>query len=117
MGKLLKRIGYAGAVLILLALFLLLLDPAGLQSLGKNLGYLYVAVLCVYLLIVIANRTGITGEFFTMHGWLDDIHGRPILDSSGKEIGRTTDPHALAKAIVIAAILLSGAVAVSHFVG
>jgi hypothetical protein len=117
MGKLLKRVGYGASVLILLALFLVLLDPAGLISLGKNVGYVFVGVLMVYAIIVVANRTGITGHFFTMHDWLDDIHGRPILDPDGKEVGRVADPHATAKAIVIAAILLAGATAVSRFIG
>lgn len=107
----LKRAGYGFAILALLALFLLLMESASLISLGKNLGYLFVALLVVWLVIVIANRTGITGRFFTLHDWLDDI-GRK--DAAGNPVA---DPNANAKAWVIVGILLAGAIVVAPFVG
>ena len=66
-----------------------------------NLGYLGVGVLALWLLVIVANRTGVSGQSFTLHGWLDAI-------------GASDD--AKAKALVVAGLLVAGALLVAPFI-
>jgi hypothetical protein len=76
------------------------MDPISFSGL-VNLGYLVVGILALWLLVVIANRTGVSGQSFTLHGWLD-------------EIGVSKNPTAMA--VVISGLLLAGSILASAFV-
>jgi hypothetical protein len=76
------------------------MDPISLSGL-VNLGYLAVGVLALWLLVIVANRTGISGRSFTLHGWLDAI-------------GDAKDPKAMA--LVVAGFLVAGAILASAFI-
>jgi hypothetical protein len=72
-----------------------------------NLGYLAIGVLALWGLFVVANRTGITGESFRLHAWLDIIAG-----DRGAQ-----GPDKRAMAIVIAGLLVAGSILASAFIG
>lgn len=86
------------------------MDPISLSGL-VNLGYLAIGLLALYGLVRYANRSGITGKSFHLAAWLDAIADAQADGTPGPDQNR------IAMALVILAVLLSGAVLASAFVG
>ena len=78
-----------------------------LISLALNLAYLLVGVLALWLLVHAANHLGITGRSFHLGQWLDVIAGAPPESEAADR---------KAMAIVIAGLLVAGALLVSPFI-
>lgn len=74
------------------------MDPIVISGL-VNLGYLALGLVIARGLLLYGNRSGVTGQKFTLHGWLDAIDGTPV-----------------AMAIVVAGLLLSFAIIISAFI-
>jgi hypothetical protein len=72
-----------------------------LYSAGLNSGYLIAGILVLWGVVVIANRTGVSGQKFTLHDWLDKIDA-------------ANDTKAMA--LVIAGLLIAGALLVAPFI-
>lgn len=86
------------------------MEPISLSGL-VNLGYFAIGLLAVYGVVRYANHSGITGRSFHLATWLDVIADA---DADGKP-GAKADR--IAMALVILAVLVSGAVLASAFIG
>ena len=75
------------------------------QSGLLNLGYVALGILIYRALILYGNRSGATGESFTLHDWMDSIGGQKGQPAS--QVGQ---------AIVVAGILIAGALVIAAFV-
>jgi hypothetical protein len=76
-----------------------------LQSGALNLAYVVLGVLLYRGLVLYGNRSGATGESFTLHGWMDSIAG--LKGQPANQVGQ---------AIVVAGLLIAGALVIAAFV-